>query len=131
VAPRRGGRTARPRVRHRRARKIQRVVVAIDNDLRHVRVGELGRIGDAPAERADRQRGIERERRDRFVDHARLDERLIPLDVDDEIAIERGGDFGEPIGAAGVRCRGQPGDAAERFNRAQDALVVGRDDDGG
>jgi hypothetical protein len=104
------------------------VAVAIDDDLRHVRVGQFGRIGDAPPQRAHRQRGVVRERRHRLIDHARLDQRLVALNVDDEIAVERGRDFGEPIGAARVRRRRQPDGAAKPLDRPHDALVVGCDD---
>ena len=39
-----------------------------------------------------------------FVDRARIDQRLVALHVDDDVAVERRGDFGEPIGA-GLVCR--------------------------
>ena len=52
-----------------------------------VRVVEVGRILDAPAQRAHLQRRLARERRHRLVDHPRLDERLVALDVDDDIAV--------------------------------------------
>ena len=66
--------------------------------------------------------------RDGRVDRLRLEERLVSLDVDDQIAVERRGDFGEPIGAALMRRDGHDGFAAERSDRVEDALVVGRDD---
>ena len=38
-------------------------------------------------------------RRDRFVDRPRVDQRLVALDVDDDVAVERRRHFREPVGA--------------------------------
>ena len=44
--------------------------------------------------------GSAQQRLDRVVDHRGLDQRLVSLHVDDDLAPERRGDFGEPVGAA-------------------------------
>ena len=69
------------------------------------------------------------ERRDRLIDHSRVDQRLVALHVDDQLAVERDGDFGQPIGAAAMGGAGHPDFAAERLDRSSDPHVVGRDDD--
>ena len=78
-----------------------------------------------------RSAGLAGKRRDGFVDHRRLDERLIALHVDDEIAVDASaGDLGEPIGAAAMARRRHAHVAAEGAHGVDDALVVGRDDHG-
>jgi hypothetical protein len=62
---------------------------------------------------------------------AGVDERLVALHVDDDVAVERRGDFGESIGAGFVRGLGQPDLAAEIVDARRDAQIVGRDDDFG
>ena len=52
-------------------------------------------------------------RRDRFVDRPRIDQRLVALHVDDDVAVERRGDLGEPIGAGRMVGARQPHLAAE------------------
>ena len=116
--------------RNRRAREIQREPVAIDDDLGHVGIVQLGRIVDATPQRHITSIGSSGKRRDRFVDHAGLDERFVSLDVDDEIAGHVRGDLRQPVRAALVIGRGHARLAAERAHRLEDALVVGRDDDG-
>ena len=70
-----------------------------------------------------------RERRDRFGDRARVDQRLVALHVDDDVAVERRGDLGQAIGAGRVIGARQPDVAAELGHAGGDAQIVGRDDD--
>ena len=60
------------------------------------------------AERRHQQRRIVSERLDRFVDGVGLDERFVSLEVDDEVAVERRGHFGDAIGAGCVSRARQP-----------------------
>ena len=129
VPPGRRLRLAGARVRDRRAREIQRDVIAIDDELGDVRVAQLGGVVNAATERRHLQRRVDAERRDRFVDHRGLDERLVSLHVDDHVAVERPRDFGQSVGPALVRRGRHPRVAAEGAHRVRDALVVGRDDD--
>ena len=69
------------------------------------------------------------ERRQRFGDHRRVDQRLVALDVDDDVAVERRGHFGEAVGAAAVVGAGHHRHAAVGLDRVAHARVVGRDDD--
>ena len=57
----------------------------------------------AGADRRHQQRRIVAKGLDGGVDRVGLDERLVSLDVDDEVAVELGGHFGETIGAREVR----------------------------
>ena len=69
------------------------------------------------------------ERRDCRVDHLRLEQRLVSLDVDDDVAVERGGDFSQPIGAALMRRRRHHA-LRRRMPRTASAIrsIVGGDD---
>ena len=110
-------------VRNGRAREVQREAAAIDDDLDDVRVGELGRVVDAPVERRHLTRRGRRERRDRLVDGARVEQRLVALHVDDDVAVERRGDLGEPIGAG---LDGRPASAARRRRTRATRVAIRR-----
>ena len=62
-------------------------------------------VVDPPSQRAHHQAGVARERRDGLVDHRRLDERLVPLHVDDHVARQRRRDLRDAIGPALMRRR--------------------------
>ena len=63
-----------------------------------------------------------------LVDRPGIDERLVALHVDDDVAVERFGDFGDPIGAAQMRGLRQPHLSAELRDARRDAQVVGGHD---
>ena len=101
------------RVGNRRARKIQREAAAIDAPPSR-RSGLVSSAGvsmrrysvvieiDGSANGATS-----------FGDRARIEQRLVALHVDDDVAVERGGDLGEAIGAGRVIGARQPHVAAE------------------
>jgi len=64
-----------------------------------------------------------------LIDRARVDERFITLDVDDDVAVERGDHLGETIGAGQMRGFCQPDFAAEIAHARRDTQIVGGDDD--
>ncbi len=104
VPPCRRRRAAFAGVRNRRAGEIQREV--LDRSTTTLVTFGLCRsdgVVDPLAQRAHLERWIGCERRDGLVDHLRLDQRLVALDVDDQVAVERCRDFREPIGAALMR----------------------------
>ena len=129
MSPRRGGGGAGTNERDWRARKIQGKVVVVDDDLGDVWILPLALVFYPSAQRAHHQRRVGCEWRNRFVDHRRLNQRFVSLDVDDERCLKARGDFCNSIGAALMPRRRHPRDAAECFNRAEHALVVGRNDD--
>jgi hypothetical protein len=62
--------------------------------------------------------------------HFGIDERQIGLHVYDYLAAQVARCFGDAIGAGAVTGLRQPDDAAERFHRVGNPLVVGRNDNG-
>src|SRR5947209_803636 len=60
-----------------------------------------------------------------------LDKRLVPLEVEDGVGVEAGGDLGHAVGAAGVVGAGFHHPAAEALHRRDDAWVVRGHDNGG
>ena len=64
-----------------------------------------------------------------LLDHLRLDERLVALDVDDDLAGESRGHFRDAIGAGAMRPRASSARCRRSFDRRRDPLVVGGDDD--
>ena len=75
------------------------------------------------------QRRIVSEGLNRLVDGVRFDERLVPLEIDDEIAVERRRDFGDAVSAGLVSRTRQSGSAAETSYRLRNTFIVGGDDD--
>ena len=89
VPPRRRGGQPVARERDRRAREVQREAVGVDDDLGDVRIVQLRRDRRSAAAACSSRATGRRERRDRLVDHLRLDQRLVTLHVDDQIAVQR------------------------------------------
>ncbi len=108
--------------------KYKREAAAVDHHFGDVRIVELGDVQDAPIQRGHRHRRIGRERCDHFVDRARIDERLVALDIDDNVAVERLHDFREAVGTGLVGELGQFDPSAEIVDTRRDAQIVGRDD---
>jgi hypothetical protein len=135
--PRRQRRTRRQparerlaRVRDRRAAEVERVAGVVAHHLDRVRVEELGGVVDRDARGRDRRRGALGERMREAADEIGRDQRLVALDVDDQLVVgqgERLGRLREAVGARGMVGAGHDGIAAVRARRGGDALVVGRD----
>jgi hypothetical protein len=70
---------------------------------------------------------ILRQRRHRLIDDRRLDERLVPLDVYDQVAGHVPHHLGDAIGPGRVRRRRHARRAAEPTHRVGDPRIVGRD----
>ena len=95
---------------HRLPAEVQRVALAIDDDLDDAGIVEIGRIVDPPPERAHRDRpGRSSSRRDGDVDRVGRNQRLVALDVDDEVALE----LARRLRPAG-RCRSRASRASSR-----------------
>ena len=101
----------------RRAREVQRVAFAIDRRPSR-RSGCRGRPGRRCARRSvpSGRRPIQQQLRPRRRSPPARS-RLVALDVDDDLGVESGGDFGEPIGAGRVIAARHHGDAAEAVHR--------------
>ena len=115
-------------VRNRGPRKVQRKAAAIDDHLHHVRIGQVRRIIEAVVEGRHRDRGVGK-RLDGLGDGAGVEQRLVPLHVHDDVAVERPRNFGQPVGRAVVIGAREPHVAAEPRDDGRDAQIVGRDDD--
>ena len=89
----------------------------------------IGLVHDRLPERRHLNVRILIERCDGLGDHVRLDEREVALDVDDDVAVEAFGDFGNAVRSATVSGPRHPDDAAESLHSRRDPAVIGRDDD--
>ena len=110
--------------------KVQRIALGIDDDLHDARIVEIGRLVDPPAQRGDELGRPLDKRRRRRVDGLRDNQRLVSLDVHDDVGTKGRGDFGEPVGAGRVRRARHDRCAAESINLARDTLVIGGDENG-
>ena len=99
AGPRRAGE------RNRRARKIQRVAVAIDDDLHDVRILPVGGIVDAPPQRAHLQRRVARTARPpaSIISGSSSGSSPCTLTINSQSSVAR--DFRQPVGAAAMGAR--------------------------
>ena len=116
-------------MRNRRPRKVQGVAASIHDDFRDIGIGQFRRVVDAPVQRGDLHRRIDTERRDELVHRPRIEQRLVTLHVDDDVAIQRGGDLGQTVRAGLVRRFREPHPPAECVHTRRNAQIVGGDDD--
>ena len=63
------------------------------------------------------------------VDYFGVEEGLVALDVDEDLAAGVGGDFGDALGSGAMVGAGHAGFAAEGFYRRDDTVVIGSDDE--
>ena len=90
---------------------------------------QIGHVVDPPEQRGHLHAGIADERSNQFADRPRIDQRLVALDVDDDVAVQRGRHFREPVGAGLVGGFGEAHLAAKIVDRRGDAEVVSGHDD--
>ena len=115
-------------VGNRGAGEVEGAAAAIAHHLDQVGRGRVVVGGERPAQRGHLLGAIGEQRRDQQVEGRRIDQRLVALDVDDDVAGQIGDELGQAIGAGAVVGAGQAGDAAEAFDGVDDPLVVGGDD---
>ena len=128
VAERAAGASAVAMVGQRAAREVERVAVAVGDHLHHVRVRRAPRAcGSAVLIVAIGSAAVGAQRRDRRLDHRRVEQRQVALHVDDHVGVERARHLGDAVGAGAVRAAGHHHVAAEAAHRGADALVVGGD----
>ena len=84
------------------AREAHRASAGVDPDLDAVRVVDRAGL-ERVRHRRERGARVRGERIDGGVDDAPLDERLVALDVDDDVGVEPARDLSEPVGP--VSCR--------------------------
>ena len=101
-------------VRNGRTRKIDGVLEAVGHHFNDIRVGHLVGIFDPLFQRSHRNSRFFEQRQNGGVDRAGIDERLIALNVDNEVDIfESGGHFGNAVGAGNMVCAGHFDTGAE------------------
>src|SRR6185369_2080178 len=115
-------------IRHRGTGEIKRITLPVGNDLHNVRAQKIMKRLDPRFERRHHYGTVTHQRFDRFVDHGRLDQRLVTLDIDDDVAVDPAGDFGQPVGPGLVTGRGHLHPAAEFPHNGSYPLVIGGHD---
>jgi hypothetical protein len=115
-----------------RSGKIESPASVVHHDLHHVGIKIIHFVLYTSAGKSQGRHGAARaflERLYETIDHDRLDQRLISLDVDDDIVGRKPDEppgFGQAVRAAGVAGAGHHGFAAEGLYGLQDARVVRR-----
>ena len=107
-------------IRDGATRKVKRPTIRTDHDLDHIGVFVFRRITQRGG--GGGHLGVS-ERGSHGVDHRRVHQRLIALHVEDGVAVASGGDFGDPVRAAGMIGAGHF-HAAKIFRYVGDAFVV-------
>jgi hypothetical protein len=115
-------------MRNRRPREIERAACPVQDDLHDIRIRVIGSIRDRHAHRRHLEHRIRDERGNDLLDHLRLDERLVTLDIQHDLAGETRCHFRDAIGARPMPCARHHRDAAEASYRRRNPLVVGGDD---
>ncbi len=119
---------------NRGARKIQRVVVEIEDDFDDVGIHDVGGPCDSNRQGRDRDLFVGLDGFDGRVNRGRLDQRLIPLHVHENVVASvdcRCGHFGDALGAGpvfGARHHCFPSKAGHGL---QDALIISGDNHAG
>src|ERR1700756_2463431 len=113
----------------RRARKIQAVAFEVENRFHNIGIHDVARVADGRGYGGNLGGRLFEQRGDRGIDRNWINERLISLYVDEDVAFLVRGHFGDALGAGAVIGAGHAGFAAESANGVDDALVVGGYDD--
>jgi len=113
-----------------RAGEIERVVVKIENSFDHVRVHDVGGMTDRRGNRGDLCGRIFEEGAHGGVDSDGINEGLVALNVDEDVARFMSRDFRDALGSRAVIGARHARVAAERLDGVEYALVVGGDEDG-
>ena len=113
---------------HRRVRpagEIHREPLGICDNFNHVRAQERLPIADACLEGGDLQGRVSEERLNRLRNRAGVQQRLVPLNIDDQIALDRIKYLSQPVGAGGVVGTSEARPAAEGLDGGDNASIVG------
>ncbi|MNV68739.1 hypothetical protein D3C71_1616080 [compost metagenome] len=113
-----------PWVRDRRAAEVQRVAVIGQHHFHGVGVAGFVCF-DRVAQGADLHARIGEHADCKRLDVRRTHQRLITLQVDVDVCLDLGHDFGQAVGAGWVIRRGHDALAAKRPHRLRDAFIVG------
>ena len=115
------------------AGEVEGAVVAVKHDLHDRLRGEVGGVPDRRDGRRHRPAGVVLQLRGEALDERRVDERLVALDVHEDVVVvevapeEVPRRAGDAVGAARQVARRHDGRAAVRLDGLHDAVVVRRD----
>jgi hypothetical protein len=111
------------------SRKIEGKSLSIDHDFDHVGVSRLGCSLEPSPECGHHERGIVEERAERLLDHRRLDERFITLNVDDEFVVEGSRHLRETIRSRPVAGGRHAHESAKSAHCIRNAVVIRSNND--
>src|SRR5208282_5762811 len=109
--------------------KIECVVVEIEHCFDDVRVHNVAGMAGESGHGGDVRGRVFKKRSDGGVDSDGIDQRLVSLNVDEDVAGLVYGHFGDAFGSGAMIGAGHAGFTAERLHGIDDALVVGGDED--
>jgi hypothetical protein len=119
------------RKRDRIARKVNRVIVPIDDYLNLVRRGSVSRVLERVSRCDDVHLRIGAERLDQAVEQGGFDKRLVALDINNDVVSARvRDDLGDSVGPALMLFRGYRDLGTPIERRVSDAHVVCCDNEG-
>ena len=113
---------------NRSAGKIKAVSFEVENGFHHIGVHDVARVADGSRDCGDLGGRLFEECGDGGINGRRINQRLIALDIDEDVAFLVGRDFRDAFCACPVVSAGHTGFAAEGANRVDYALVIGRYD---
>jgi hypothetical protein len=116
-------------VRYRRAREVQRAAGAVPHHFDHVWIVVIVALREGHTHRGHVEHRIRCERRDERLDGLRLDERLVALDVQDNLAGQPGGHLRNAIGPGAMGGLGHHRNSAEFLHSRRYSVVVSGDHD--
>src|SRR5215510_9819797 len=118
----------RARKRDRVTRETDREPLAVDYDFDHVRFERVFDRFDRLAGRAHDDRPVGEQGLEGGLDRRRLDQRLVALNVDDDLGVQPRRDFGKAVGPRRVIRRRHDRLDSRAGDGLKDAFVVRRDD---
>ena len=118
-----------PVVRNRGSGEVERVAPGVDHHLDHRGARVLPRVDLWKRRRRHQDVRLGEQGRGHRVDHRRVHQRLVPLQVDQDLLVHPAGGLGDTVGAGGAFGGGENRLAPEPAHHRSDPLVVRGDHD--
>lgn len=112
-----------------RTREVEGASFAIGDHFDEMWIGELGLAGNRPRCRPHPNRGIIQQQGNCGINHRWIEQRFVPLQVDNDRTGILLRDFGSTVGCRRMTRRCHARDAAKTFDGAGNTLIVRGDDD--
>ena len=106
-------------------REVEREASLVDDDFDDMRILGMRLRGQRRPKGGHRDIGVGFERAQHEIDHARLDERLVGLQVDDELSREVARDLREPFRAVAMIGARQPDVSAKSPHDVAHPIIIG------